>query len=691
MKYVCRMCGAEIMILSNQSYGTCEFCGSTMAFPCTDSEQRLNLYNRANHYLAQNEYDRAAAMFERIIEMDNNSADAFWGLALAKYGIEYVVDPKTQKRLPTLHRVQTTLFINDTSYKETIKKTHDEKTKEIYQNEAIRISGIQKNILAISAKEAPYDIFICYKETDEYGERTIDSTMAQELYEMLTESHYKVFFARISLEDKLGREYAPYIYAALSSAKVMLVVGTSAQNFTSTWVKNEWSRYLDFIKTDKNKILIPCYKGMDPYEMPEELSLLQGQDMGKIGAQQDILRVVRNKLSEDKRNNRAQAITVKKEGPNVDNLMNRAFLFIEAENYDEGSKYIERVLLQNPSYAPAYIGKLLITYGLKTVHDLESLDDFFEGDSDWKQALKCATKEQKQEYNKISAAGREKRYDKHYSRAIQLKAELINAKCIDEVQWKKVGDMFASLGQFKDCKEQRQDCIKSLDALKKEKREEAKRIEEEQEEEWKRKERAKKITAVKVCLIVAVIIGFIILNNSVLKPNSNYSKAEDLLRKGSFEEAKTIFTALGDFKDSKDKVIECDYRYAKQIMDDGYYWTSYNEFNELIGYKDSESLATESLYLLASAILNNEKGFDAYVAYESSYDLFQQLGDYKDSEELAKKSMYLLAMSYYDDAEYDVAYEYLAQLGHYQGADEFISNDKHLSEYKEMSLMYEDH
>ena len=88
---------------------------------------------------------------------------------------------------------------------------------------------------------------------------------------------------------------------------------------------------------------------------------------------------------------------------------------------------------------------------------------------------------------------------------------------------------------------------------------------------------------------------------------------------------------------------------------------------------------------------NNEKGFDAYVAYESSYDLFQQLGDYKDSEELAKKSMYLLAMSYYDDAEYDVAYEYLAQLGHYQGADEFISNDKHLSEYKEMSLMYEDH
>ncbi len=52
-----------------------------------------------------------------------------------------------------------------------------------------------------------YDIFICYKETDDLGERTIDSVIAQDVYSALTDKGYKVFFSRISLEDKLGQEY----------------------------------------------------------------------------------------------------------------------------------------------------------------------------------------------------------------------------------------------------------------------------------------------------------------------------------------------------------------------------------------------------------------------------------------------------------------------------------------------------
>ena len=44
--------------------------------------------------------------------------------------------------------------------------------KKIYEEEAKVINEIQKGILEISQKEAPFDVFICYKETDSNGRRT---------------------------------------------------------------------------------------------------------------------------------------------------------------------------------------------------------------------------------------------------------------------------------------------------------------------------------------------------------------------------------------------------------------------------------------------------------------------------------------------------------------------------------------
>lgn len=138
----------------------------------------------------------------------------------------------------------------------------------------------------------PYDVFLCYKEAGTDGERTHDSVLAQDIYEELTAKGLKVLFSRITLKDKLGTAYEPYIFAALNSAKVMLSIGTKPEHFNAVWVKNEWSRYLDFMKNDRKRTLIPCNKDMDPYDMPEEFSNLQAQSMGKIGAMQDLVRGV---------------------------------------------------------------------------------------------------------------------------------------------------------------------------------------------------------------------------------------------------------------------------------------------------------------------------------------------------------------------------------------------------------------
>lgn len=289
MVFKCKMCGGDIEVIQGTNVGKCLYCKSTMTLPNIENEKILNLYNRANNLRLSNDFDKAYAIYEMILELNEEEIEAHWGLILCKYGVEYVDDPKTKKKIITCHRTRYESVLTDPDYKFIMSKSYGE-AKEIYTNEASVISDIQKKSLEISSSEEPYDIFICYKETDENGNRTKDSVLAEDIYNRLTELNYKVFFARKTLENKLGIEYEPYIFSALNSSKVMLVVGTSTDNLNSVWVKNEWSRYLDLIKKErKNKTLIPVYKDIDAYELPEEFSMLQAQSMDKVGAIQDLL------------------------------------------------------------------------------------------------------------------------------------------------------------------------------------------------------------------------------------------------------------------------------------------------------------------------------------------------------------------------------------------------------------------
>ncbi len=289
--FKCKMCGANLEISEKQSVVTCAYCNTKQTLPRLDDDKRAQLYDRANYFRRENEFDKAMGIYEMILSEDNTDCESYWGIVLCRYGIEYVEDPRSHKRIPTVNRAQFTSIFEDEDYKKAVRYA-DALQKEIYEAEATVIDKIQKGILAISQKEEPFDVFICYKETDSHGNRTQDSVYAQDIYTALTKEGYKVFFSRITLEDKLGSAYEPYIFAALNSAKVMLVVGTSKENFEAVWVKNEWSRFVSLIKSGKEKTLIPVYKDISPYEMPEEFQYLQSQDMAKIGFIQDLVRGV---------------------------------------------------------------------------------------------------------------------------------------------------------------------------------------------------------------------------------------------------------------------------------------------------------------------------------------------------------------------------------------------------------------
>lgn len=397
----CKMCGGDIDFIPGATYGTCEYCGCTSTIPQAEDENKLNRYNRANHFRRQCEFDKAVAAYEKILEQDDTDAEAHWGAVISRFGIEYVEDPATHQRIPTCHRVQVASILTDEDYLAAVENAPDEESRRIYQEEAAQIAEIQKGILAISANEKPYDVFICYKETDENGQRTRDSQWAQDVYYGLTEQGLKVFFSRITLEDKLGQQYEPYIFAALNSAKVMVVIGSRPEYFNAVWVKNEWSRYLSLMKHDHKRLLIPCYRDMDPYDLPEELSMLQSQDMSKIGFMQDLLRGVQKVMQQPTsapQGVRVETATAETNAPGVTSLLKRAALFLEDGDTASAREYYDRVLDIDPECAEAYMGKVCAETGCRKESDLGTLNYCVDMRGDWQKAVRFASAGQKQKY-----------------------------------------------------------------------------------------------------------------------------------------------------------------------------------------------------------------------------------------------------------------------------------------------------
>lgn len=397
----CKMCGGDLLLVNDQSVVECEYCGSRQTVPAVDDDKKLNLFARANRLRFCCEFDKAAGVYESIVAEYQQEAEAYWGLLLCKYGIEYVDDPITGKKIPTCHRSSFNSVMEDNDFEQTLENA-DVIARKQYRDEAKQIEELRKSIIAVSANEEPYDIFICYKESDSNGDRTLDSVLAQDIYDALIKKNYRVFFSRITLEDKLGVEYEPYIFAALNSAKLMLVVGTDYEYFNAVWVKNEWSRYLKLMANDSEKHLIPCFKGIDAYDMPNEFARLQAQDLGKVGAMQDLIRGIEKLLSHQIQNAvKETAVNINSANATEESLLKRAFMFIEDENWNSANEYCEKVLDINPENASAYLGKLFADLKISSIDALNEQEDPFDINVNYQKAIRFADDILKDKLNNI--------------------------------------------------------------------------------------------------------------------------------------------------------------------------------------------------------------------------------------------------------------------------------------------------
>ena len=685
------MCGGTIEFNPGDTVGVCDSCGTKQTLPTTSDEIITNLHNRANTLRLKCEFDKAEEIYNKILEKNPDDAEAHWGIILCKYGIEYVEDPKTYNRVPTCHRTSFDAILADEDYKAAL-ANGDGAQRELYEEEAKKIDRIQKDILSIVHNEKPFDVFICYKETDENGNRTQDSVIANDIYHQLTQEGFKVFYAAITLEDKVGQEYEPYIFAALNSAKVMLVVGSKPEYFTAVWVKNEWSRFLKLIKTDRSKLLIPCYRNMDAYELPEEFAHLQAQDMSKIGFINDLVRGIRKVVADTDSQEKTvrESVAVNSGNANEDSLLKRAFIFLEDGDWDAADEYCEKVLDIDPENARAYLGKLMAECRACRMEDLQNCRQPFDGSGNYNKVLRFAEPKlietlkgyiahinERNEnarltgiYNRAVSAMNEANSENEYKAAAEIfktvpgfkDADSLVEKCLDNAEicrkdalynsarsqmtgniirnYESAIRMLESISGWKDADEQIYACQKKVEELKA--KEEAERLEAERKAEEHRiavekaKKKAKKVF-IAIASVACVCAVFLILLKTVIIPKRKYNQAMELISSGDYDSAYELLEELGKSED----IASNKYDRAIKYIDSGDYKTACILLNGL-SYKDS----AEKLKSAKQVLLKNPKVGD--IVYFGAYEQDNNTSNGKELIEwlvLAKEKNRILVIS----------------------------------------------
>ena len=406
-KFICNMCLGELKELTKDIY-ICQSCGKKHFINQQTKEEEIWLAN-ANKTLRIGNFDDAYIEFTNIVTKYPKNYEAYFGLLLSKHGIIYVDDIIENKKVPTCYNITNNSLLEDDNYKKAIMYAPYE-IKENYKILINQIEKIRKEWLEKASKEAPYDIFISFKQSDIENNisKTKDYYTCLELYHYLTyKCGLKVFFSPETLKNKISERYEPYIYNAINTSKVMIVYGQKAEYINSTWVKNEWVRYLKKIK-DKEKLensLVVCYENFDAYNLPNELKGLQALDASNKSFLETLKQHIEKVLLkyEDNIKIERKIITpnpikpinqtignnisksrelgvnfVESKDESIEKMISSSNLLLVTGDFDNASALIKNVLEKEPNNSNALFINFLIKQKIKSIKDLK--DKLIQGD-----------------------------------------------------------------------------------------------------------------------------------------------------------------------------------------------------------------------------------------------------------------------------------------------------------------------
>lgn len=711
--FLCRVCGGALKLVNGKSLCRCPYCNTMQSVPLLDSEEKAELCRRAEQLRREFRYDKAMALYERLIRLSPADADLYWALTLCRYGAELSPNGGV-----LLNRICAHSVLSDEDYKLALKFADDE-TRLIMERQAEQIDIARRAGMEL-AGGAEYDVYLCAREADENGRRVMDSVIASKLYSQLCAEGFRVFFTQKSLEDKFGGECEPYIFAALSSAEVMVVVGTSTESFDEVWVRNAWSRF--------SKTIIPVVRDISPNELPDELAKLQVLDMSRLGAENDLVSAIKALTGK---------MSVVPETTDDNPMIRRAALFLEDGDFGKAEAIAEQLLSKSPNNAEAYLIKLLAELRLSDENALDGITSGFSDSENYRLAMLyggeplrhrlkehnnramytaftarlTAAEASGNEWEMLASATeletlgsfsdaaelaenakrkvadmREKRRADMYEKSVKVLAESSDISELRSAEYS-----LRSLGDYKDAPALKEKCAEKIAALPSE------TISFSSDEGSKQRRRYLPFAAIGAGAVAVAVAVIIIVSAANTKPETftdsspqsvtqtdnsktdskidvgdsgegqdeKYAKAYTELKNGNYSDAELLFTVLGDYKDSAKMVNECKYRSAAELLEIGEFDTAQRAFERLGKYSDSPEMVLKCQYQKAQKLLEDGNA-------DSARDIFKSLNGKWESKRFINEIDYAAAEKLLEKGDFESARNAFEKLGTFSDSAERI-------------------
>ena len=166
-------------------------------------------------------------------------------------------------------------------------------------------------------------------------------------------------------------------------------------------------------------------------------------------------------------------------------------------------------------------------------------------------------------------------------------------------------------------------------------------------------------------LAIAAAVGFCAVR--FLLPQLRYNQADELERLGRYEEARTIFTELGAYRDAPDRVTGTRYLEALRQMRGGEYEAAYQTFAGMLGYEESGTYAGDCLYSLGVLAFNDG---DTALAWDYVEQLQTNYPEYSGVEELRQSCCYAFGNQAIQEEDFEAAKDWFLQIPTYKNSSE---------------------
>ena len=161
----CETCGGPLEYEGDGTHARCPYCGNNYNFGGGMNYSLSLALSRAGAMRLGCDFEGAALEYKLITDRNPDCAEAWWGLALCNYGVEYIPSAEGG-RLPTFRKLLKTGMLADEYYQRAVACAADEQAQS-YRAKAEEIERLQSEAAARMQWGRRCDVFICCRR----GER----------------------------------------------------------------------------------------------------------------------------------------------------------------------------------------------------------------------------------------------------------------------------------------------------------------------------------------------------------------------------------------------------------------------------------------------------------------------------------------------------------------------------------------